>query len=239
MPATIILTRPQHQAERFADDLRNTHGSELSILIAPLMKIESVKPIARLGAPDHLIFTSANAVAQLSRFDLPRTATAWCVGQQTADAARAAGFAVEVGDGDARALTAKIIAAHPKGRFLHLHGAHATGHVAQTLSDAGLPCRAEVVYAQNPVPQTPALQSALTGGDSLIFPIFSPRSARLLGEATQNRGSFCVIAISDAAAQIVADWQVNALITANFPDKSSMIDATLRAYDAQSGGKTA
>ena len=72
MPPTIIITRPKAQAERFANDLQDAYGADLPILIAPLMRIDPVDPSGSLGSPDHVIFTSANAVAQVDRLGITR-----------------------------------------------------------------------------------------------------------------------------------------------------------------------
>ena len=108
----------------------------------------------------------------------------------------------------------------------------------EALNTAGLTCRAEVVYAQAPERASVELIAALEGSDPLILPLFSPRSARLLGEAAEIRGNSTVVAISDAVARVVAPWPVKDVIVANSPDKTGMITAILRAIDAASDPKT-
>lgn len=238
MPAKIIITRPKAQASRFAEDLQSAAGRKLSVLIAPLMEIVPISPPTHIRSTAHVIFTSANAVNQVGALDIPRDITAWCVGQQTGDAASSAGFPTKIAHGDSADLVAMLIKARPLGPLLHLRGQHATGHVAQSLSQAGFDCAEVVVYAQKPQPATEALIETLKGSDSLVAPLFSPRSARLLGESAEIRGNLTAVAISPAVAAVAGDWPVKAVVTANSPDKSGMIAATLAAYDAVSDPNT-
>ena len=186
MSPTIIITRPERQAQAFAQDLQRKNGGPLPVLIAPLMQIDPLIPDQPIGAPDHVIFTSINAVAQAEWLGLPKTAIAWCVGDQTTEAAKDVGFAVQNAQGDSKSLIAKILSARPNGEIVHVHGAHVTGQVAQTLTKAGLPCDAIVAYDQSPRPASPALIDQLSGDAPLIAPLFSPRSARLLAESAPS-----------------------------------------------------
>ena len=233
MPPTIVITRPEPQASTFAAALRQAHGGPLDILIAPLMKIESVDFPAPLTAPDHLIFTSANAVAQAAQLKITQKPLAWCVGQQTADAAAQAGFATRVAHGNSQDLVELIVAAAPTGHFLHLRGEHATGKIAEMLTAHGIPCAEVVVYSQKQQAPPKALLTALQAGDGVIVPLFSPRSAQLLGESAKFGSNVSIVAISDAVARVASRWPVIGVITAESPDKKGMIVATLRVYDAQ------
>ncbi|HEV8702012.1 MAG TPA: uroporphyrinogen-III C-methyltransferase [Candidatus Polarisedimenticolia bacterium] len=71
---TIVITRPRHQAAPFADALRAQGARVLLAPVIDLLPPRSYAPldraIARLGAYDALIFTSANGVARFfSRLD--------------------------------------------------------------------------------------------------------------------------------------------------------------------------
>ncbi len=238
MQPTIVLTRPQSQAEVFAADLTAAHGAPLPILIAPLMAIEAVAKVAPFAPPDHVIFTSANAVKEVDRLAIPRGAIAWCVGDQTSAAAAAAGFEVENAHGDSADLVARMIAAQPTGQILHLHGAHTTGHVAENLAAAGLPCDARVVYRQLAQPASAELRMAFQGNTPLIVPVFSPRSAKLLAQVGPIDAPFTAVAISETVAQTARALLPADVIVANFPDKAAMILATLTALRSAGRRKT-
>lgn len=230
MQPMIVITRPKAQADSFAQDLRGVFGAELPVLIAPLMRIDPITP-ADVGQPDHVIFTSVNGVAQAGRFDLGG-ATAWCVGDQTAAAASALGLTVRNAKGTSADLIAMIRAARPVGQIVHLRGAHATGNIAKALTEAGLPCRSVVVYAQVDTDPPPDLLLALKSDRPLIIPVFSPRSAELLPATRPVCAPVTLIAMSEAVARAASDVPVAEVITAKFPDKISMITATLEVYSA-------
>ena len=237
MQPTIVLTRPLEQANRFAADLTAAHDGPLPILIAPLMGITPLVPDAPIGTPDHVIFTSANAVDQAMRLGVPTTATAWCVGPQTAAAAASLGFRTQVAKGDSAALVAMMTAAQPQGDILHLRGAHVTGRVVSALTEAGMTCSARIVYDQIRLCVPHPLTLALGDLQPLIIPLFSPRSARLLAEVGPPTAPTTLVTMSAAVAEAAASMRVMDVITVNFPDKNHMIAATLQSFDASSSRK--
>jgi uroporphyrinogen-III synthase len=234
---TIVLTRPILQAEAFAADLIAAHGRPLPILVAPLMGIAQVTPDEAIGFPEHVIFTSANAVAQAGHLGIPKRATAWCVGAHTAAAAQAMGFETRTAQGDSAALVDLMIAARPQGEILHLRGAHVTGRVVDALRDAGLTCAARVIYDQVALPPSDVLTSALAGSQPLIVPLFSPRSARLLAQTKPHAAPISLIAMSSTVAAAAESLSTKDVFTVNFPDKNHMIAATLQSFDALCGRK--
>lgn len=238
MAPTIIITRPERQAQVFANALETAHCAPLPILIAPLMRIDPVTPAKPIEPTKHVIFTSANAVAQVARLGIAPRATAWCVGDQTTDAAAAAGFELANAKGNSADLIAQIIAARPDGPLIHLRGAHTTGAIAETLRRAGLACTETVVYAQESCPPSPKLLAALAGDAPVIAPLFSPRSVKLFAESLLVRAPVTVVAISEAVAQAANQIPSIDVILSNFPDKTAMIAATLRAFTGESGRKT-
>ncbi len=233
MAPCIIITRPLPQAREFAGALQDASQHPLPILIAPLMQIDPVSPSGSLGLARHLIFTSANAVAQIHRLGVDPSATAWCVGNQTAKAAQDAGFQIMNAEGNSDDLVAQVIAARPDGPMLHLHGAHTTGDVADRLRAAGLSCSASVVYRQTTRKADAALRNCLAGSAPVILPLFSARSARLLAESAPIRAPVTVVAISKAVAQAAETIPSIDVILSNFPDKAGMIAATLDAFTGE------
>ena len=233
---TVIITRPQAQAEAFAAALIAANGGDLPIVVAPLMQIDPVTPTA-IGNPAHVIFTSMNGVQQAERVQVPKDAVAWCVGDQTTTAASNLGFAVRNAGGTSADLVRMMRAARPTGEIVHLRGAHATGRIVDQLADAGLMVKAALVYAQTASVPPRALSDAVNGAAPLIIPLFSPRSADLLRQALTQPRPMTLIAMSRGVAEVATKSPAAEVITVNFPDKTRMITATLRAYAALSAAK--
>ncbi|TJZ90447.1 uroporphyrinogen-III synthase [Paracoccus gahaiensis] len=161
----LLLTRPLPDSQRFAARMDGWPA-----VISPILRIVAVDhdPAPLHEAPG-LVFTSAHAVGAAGP---GRGRPALCVGGRTAHAARAAGFAVTEGPGNAAGL-GPLIAASPVP-LIHPHGRH----LAHPLPVPGI-----VVYDQQPLPLTRQARDLLAGGAPVIVPVFSPRSARLLGQA--------------------------------------------------------
>jgi uroporphyrinogen-III synthase len=203
----LLLTRPRAQSERFARETLAALGREVPVVIAPLIEILPRGLTIDPGGAAGLIFTSENGVAAFAGIDARRHWPVWCVGERTAQAARAAGFArVELGGGDAEALLAGILAARRRGPLLHLRGQHAAGDLVGRLTAAGLPATAAVVYDQRAC-ALPAEARALLAdpAEDLLLPLFSPRSAALLVKAAAaavTEARLHPVAISMATAEV-------------------------------------
>ncbi|MDO5642409.1 MAG: uroporphyrinogen-III synthase [Paracoccus sp. (in: a-proteobacteria)] len=203
-----ILTRPEALSRAFAAELPG-----LAVLIAPILRIEPLEFDAnRLARARGMVFTSANAVP----FAGPaRGRPALCVGAETGAAARAMGWQVTEGPGDAAGLM-PLLAGHED--FLHLHGRH----VARVLPVAGM-----AVYDQVAVPPGPAFAAAIRGARPLILPVFSPRSGALLADAMADaRAPVATVAISARADQAY-DGPTGLRVIAEHPSRAGMLRAIL------------
>ncbi|MDO5632460.1 MAG: uroporphyrinogen-III synthase [Paracoccus sp. (in: a-proteobacteria)] len=213
---TILLSRPQADSDRFAARLAADPGlTHLPVLIAPLLRIEPVphNPSV-LQQADALLFTSAQAVPFAGA---GRGRRAWCVGGHTAAAARAAGFDVIEGPGDAAGLAPMIapVAAqliHPRGR-----------HIARDLGARGV-----VVYDQLPQAPSPQALELLAGQGSVILPLFSPRSARLAAAVAAGAKAPLWIAPISHAARMEWDAPAARCEIAASPDATGVHDAIRR-----------
>lgn len=164
MPPTVLLTRPQADSQRFAARLAGA-----AVVISPVLRIVPVAhDAARLAKAPGLVFTSVHAVPAAGP---GRGRVAFCVGPRTAAVARAAGFAVTEGPGDAAGLAPLL--AQAELPLIHPRGAH----LARDLGVPGV-----VVYDQRPAALTDQARALLAGRAPVILPLFSPRSARLLAE---------------------------------------------------------
>jgi uroporphyrinogen-III synthase len=186
----LVILRPEPGASRTAEQARR-RGLEPRIV--PLFEIV---PLA-WSAPDPrqfdgLVITSANAIrfggAGLGRL---RALPVHAVGEASAAAARAAGFAVDsTGTGDAEAMDL------PAGRrLLHLRGLdHRPVGSTQSIP----------VYEARTINYPDGLP-ALAGS---VVAVHSPRAGRRLGELAAERSATAIAAISAAAAAACGSgWQ--------------------------------
>lgn len=206
MPPTILLTRPAESARRFAAELA---ALGLPVVISPIIRIV---PVAHdegvAAAAQGLIFTSAHAVPAAGT---GRGRPAICVGPATAAVARAAGFRVTEGPGDAAGMMPMLADLGPG--WLHLRGRH----VARELPVPGL-----VVYDQQPVPLSAEALDLLAGVDPVILPLFSPRSSRLVAAAVGDaRAPLWLVPIS-AAARDAWGGKAQRIEVAPSPDAAGM-----------------
>jgi uroporphyrinogen-III synthase len=187
----LLVTRPEPDAERTAAALR-ARGHE--VVIAPLLRIEAIED-AEIGSGPWaaILVTSANAapaVVQHERFAELRSLPAFAVGERSAQAMRAAGFAdVTSADGKVADL-ARLVAqrSRPGAPLLYLAGANRSGDLAGDLSAHGFMVRTTVIYRAVAVAVLPrAAADALAGGiDGVLH--FSRRSAETYVSAARGAG---------------------------------------------------
>jgi uroporphyrinogen-III synthase len=188
---TLVLTRPEAQSRALASAL----DGKARIIVAPIMEIVCAETLPDLGPYAGFILTSANAV----RCGLPLTGKrVFCVGASTAAAAREAGAEIATVAQDADELVDRVTGPGP---LLHLRGAHARGAVARRLTEAGTQTGEAIVYAQAACALTDAARRAIEGGEAAVLPLFSPRSARLVGATVRPGPALHAIAMSPAVAR--------------------------------------
>ena len=195
----LVILRPEPGASA---TLARATAAGIDALAIPLFTIAPVDWNAPSAHDfDALLLTSANAVRhggdQLAAF---RALPTYCVGEATAVAARAEGFAVAgTGAGDAAALVERV----PHGlRLLHL-----TARNHRSIPGvSGL-----IVYDSAMIDPPPSLD-ALTGGVAMVH---SARAGARLAELVERRGDISIAAISEAAAAACGTgWREVATITA-------------------------
>ena len=185
-----------------------------------LLRIEPLSPSLPAGPPGALVFTSLNAVTAWSALDADRATPVLTVGDATADAARAAGFAsVRSADGDLHALAAMI--QHDPAlaglRLLHPGAETAAGDLSALIGD----------HAR--VEHLPVYRAVNTGADAPdnfdAVLIHSPRAARALAssltpDAAQGRIA-CVISPNAAAPLSASPFAEIRL--ADRPDEAALL----------------
>jgi uroporphyrinogen-III synthase len=184
-----------------------------------------------------LAFTSENAVAVAAPQLGGTGRRAWCVGDRTAAAARAAGFDAVSAGGDAAALAALIARSAPAGEVLHLSGRHQRGDLVARLASAGRAARRLAVYDQAARPLSTAARAALAGAAPVLAPLFSPRSAALFSDAVADgaRAPLLVAALSPAVAAAWAGPAHARLEVAERPDAEALLAAMGRLVARRSG----
>lgn len=225
--ASILLTRPEAQSRSFAQQLQ-AHGFTGDIQISPLFAIKPTGAAISLNATDQVIFTSRNAIEFVPVSD----AAAWCVGEKTAEQAKRAGWSAISANGDVDALAAKIVAANPTCRLVHVRGRHSRGDLVARLNAAGLTAIDVVVYDQVAQSLGDAALAVLNQTDPVIVPLFSPRTARLFADQGPFRAPIHCVAMSDAVAQEVRDLPVQTLRIAAEPTAKSIRKGVLSLVDA-------
>lgn len=178
----LVIVRPEPGASRTAEQARR-FGLEPRVM--PLFEAVALDWTAPEPSQfDALVITSANAIRlggdQLHRL---RHLPVHAVGETSAAAARAAGFAIaSVGDGGAEAM------ALPAGqRLLHLAGRdHRKVAAAMTVP----------VYEARPI----ACADDLAGLEGGVVAVHSPAAGRRLAELVNQRLGTAIAAISPAAA---------------------------------------
>lgn len=219
----ILLTRPEAQSQRFADQLGGA-------LISPLMQPEFLSPALLVGDFVAVVLTSetgAEAAARISAAGVKLPRRAFCVGNRTAEAARAAGFVASSAGGAADDLLAHIIGAMPDGPVLLLRGQDSAGDLQNRLISAGIETVSLILYRQIAQSLSAAAVAALQGDHPVILPVFSPRSARLLVAELRRiaaKAPIWLAALSPAVAEAFDFPTVFTEIAAR-PDSAAMLRA--------------
>lgn len=223
---TLLLTRPEAQSRRFAGAFRARFGGDWPVILSPLMEIVPVDPGPIAADCGDVVFTSENAVNELARRSRDRSATAWCVGTRTAAAARAAGFTIERGPGDAAGLVAAIRSSGRVGKVLWPRAVHAARDISSELKAAGIETISVIVYDQQSCTPSAEATAALSGRGPVLVPLFSPRSAQLFATAFPDPAApLFVAAISTAVAEAAAAIPLRRCQIAQRHDAQAMLDA--------------
>ncbi len=228
----LLLTRPKDRAAEFADAVQARLARPVPVLVSPLVEIVPLGVTPDIARDAVLLFTSAAGPASLGPHYEAAGRWAYCVGDRTADAARAAGFRARSADGDAAALARLVREAAPVAPLVHVRGAHAKGDLAGRLSAAGFQVSECVTYRQQECPPAPELVRLLSGACDVVAPVFSPRGSARLAAATEGRQArLHVVAISGAAASAFGA-PADRIDVAASPTGRAMLAAVIRALGA-------
>lgn len=223
MTRRVAITRAQPEADATAARLRMA-GAEA--IVAPLLTIVSVPFDARMDGVQAILFSSSNGVRAFAQSCAVRNLPVLTVGDASAEAARAAGFAdVRSADGDVLALAelAQRTLAPSAGKVLHISGTHAAGDLAGSLRDKGFEAERRIAYEAQASSKLP---EALSGPIDVVL-FHSARAAetyRALGAPSEGRIAGC---ISSAAAAAAAKSSWLRIVTAPRAREKDMLEIAL------------
>ncbi|MEH2511394.1 uroporphyrinogen-III synthase [Nitrobacteraceae bacterium AZCC 1564] len=238
----VLVTRPAPDNQRTAAAL---HARGYHALLSPMLRFEAVAFQDDGAACDGIILTSANAVRALAYYptmerlvDLP----AFAVGDQTAEAARQAGFRnVLSAKGDAEALSKLIVKTAATGEIkkgaalCYFAGADRARDLSADLGVHGFVVTTQTVYRMTPVRDLlPEVRVAFASGgiDSVLH--YSRRTVRAFVDAARTDGveisalALPQCCISDAVAAVLREAGATQIIVARMPDEDAVIDALAR-----------
>ncbi len=232
---TVWITRTPEGAKRTA---RSVEALGFEALVAPVLKVRPIRALIDPHSFDAIIVTSRNALNAFCELCPRRSLTVWCVGDSTAEAARAKKFQhVVSAEGDVNALQALLITEADKStRLLYIAPKDPAAPLTQNLRAKGFKINETIVYETLPV--IPALTTAEATRITHVL-LHSSKAARALGpvlKALQDRLSLetlSFLCISEATAQAL-DAAAEANVKNNpgavlikriskFPDEASLL----------------
>jgi uroporphyrinogen-III synthase len=195
MRTRLLLTRPEEDATRLRCDLE---ARGFAIDTAPLLSIQPLPAPSLLNGVSlegisGLLVTSANGLRAFTAQSARRDLTVYAVGEASARAATAAGFAdVQAAGGDVVSLAALVRekADPAQGGLLHVAGETLAGDLKGMLEAAGFQVARVTLYRAEAATALPdAVSDALQRGeyDGVLF--FSPRTAATFAKLAQNMAS--------------------------------------------------
>lgn len=228
----VVVTRPEAEAARSASALRQ-RGHE--VLVAPLMRVEPI-PADLSGHWSAVVITSANAPAAIAENPARGTLVKlplFAVGERSAQAAQAAGFAaVTSAGGDVRDLVQVIAEHHAEGSapLLYLAGEDRAADLIGDLAVHGIKADMRVVYRAVSAPFPAELIEALKAGEIDAVLHYSRRSAAnylagaraagIAAEALRVRH----VCLSPPVATPLAAGGATSLAIAPHPDEAALIE---------------
>jgi uroporphyrinogen-III synthase len=162
----VAITRALPEAERTAERVRAL-GAEA--VVAPLLTIVPCAYDTNTEGAQALLFTSSNGVRAFPDARGARARIVLAVGEATAEAARAAGFAdVRSAEGDVASLEALALRDLDPGdgKLIHIGGEHLAGDLAGRLQAGGFRVERRVAYSAR---QAIALPAAFEGPLDLVL----------------------------------------------------------------------
>lgn len=227
----VLVTRPQPDADATAAELI-ARGHDP--VVVPLFAVSVVEDAAiDLVGAQAVLATSANGARALATVTDRRDIPVFAVGDASAAAARACGFAqTESAGGDVDTLADLVIARlkPTDGCLVHAAGTVTAGDLSGRLTAAGFMVAHEVIYSAEPVAEMPAeITDRLEAGDLDAAMFFSPRTAAHFvtlaqrGGVVDACGETVALALSPAVAEMLSEISFCEILTADAPNQESLL----------------
>lgn len=227
----VLVTRPAVDA---ADLVWQLEERGFETLSEPMLTIElGGGPAPSLEGVQAILFTSANGVRAYGARGGATNLPAYAVGDATAAAARALGFAVvESAGGDVSDLVRLVIARceTPNGTLLHAAGSKLAGALGRELEEAGFDYRREVLYsAKKATALSRRCRDALAGHKIAIVLFYSPRTAESFATLATQEGvaaevsTVTALCLSDAVAVAARRLPWRRVVVATAPTQEALL----------------
>jgi uroporphyrinogen-III synthase len=227
----VLITRPEEDATELVAELaaRGIDGT-----LSPLLTIEFIdKPALALAGVQALLMTSANGVRAFARNTPDRGLPVLAVGDATARAAEAAGFAdvaSAAGDVDDLAALAAERLDPAAGVLLHPAGSKVAGDLAGMLARLGFDYRRSVLYTARTATELPeSARAGIAAGEFDGVLIYSPRTGATFKRLVQAAGLDAALAtvraycLSANVAVAVAELPWAGIETAARPEQTALL----------------
>jgi uroporphyrinogen-III synthase len=204
----ILITRPVEDSGAFAAALRaRGHACDIAPMLVIAPAPEAKGPLDLTGV-QAILFTSANGVRAFAARSENLALPVFAVGEASAEAARAEGFAqVESAGGDVEDLTRLVAARLEPAQGALFHGAarEVAGDLKGALESHGFEVRREVLYeARAAEALSPGVRTSLMNGEIDAISFFSPRTAETFVALARAAGVTPALANCDALCLSVA-----------------------------------
>ncbi len=232
----VLITRPREDARALAEELA---ARGVGAIVEPIIEITPLSAgDLDLEGVQAILLTSANGARALAEATRRRDVGVLAVGEATAAAARAAGYAdVAAAGGDVEAL-ATLVGERcdpAAGPLIHVSGSAVSGDLGGRLAARGFIVRRVVLYeAREAAKLSDAATDALSRGALDAVLLFSPRTANAFVTLAERAGlavalgrveALCLSgAVADAARRVA--WQE--VRVAARPDQAALLDLVTR-----------
>jgi uroporphyrinogen-III synthase len=231
----VLVTRAEGDAEKLAARLAERgHRSIIENLLTIRFRPEAARGIAPfLDGVQALLFTSANGVRAFAAASARRDFRTFAVGEATAAAARAAGFAEVTSAGGAVDDLAKLVIGRLKpkaGALFHAAASVTAGDLQGLLEAAGFTVRRAVLYeAAESERLSDPTRAAIARHEIDAALFFSPRTAaafvRLAAGLEEGCKHMVAVALSSAVAERVALLPWRRIAVAAAPNEAALLAA--------------
>lgn len=208
-------------------------GKNVACVISPILKIVYLDCEIDPDGYDAFVFTSRNGVNAANRIFELKGRRAFAVGRRTAELAVQFGMEVTHSEGGAKELVEHISQNHQGQNLLFLRGEHSLGQITDSLNQLGFPTDQAVIYRQDCQPLTAEARAVVCGAKPVIIPLFSPRSAGIVGKEIDSCGAsapICLIGMSQQVAQAWKGPQARETHVLSRPTLAGMVEKTLQQF---------